>query len=157
MHIQIISELVLLLVIANGAPVFSAMLLGKRLNRPLDGNLRFLDGHPLLGPAKTLRGLLSAILVTSLVAPLFGLAPAQGAAFGLLAMLGDLTSSFLKRRLGVTPSHSAPLLDQLPETLLPLLVMRPVLAASITEILVAALVFVVIDLLLSWLRDKWSF
>ena len=91
------------------------------------------------------------------MAPLFGLAPAQGAAFGLLAMLGDLTSSFLKRRLGVTPSHSAPLLDQLPETLLPLLVMRPVLTASITEILVAALVFVVIDLLLSWLRDTWGF
>ena len=157
MHIQIISELVLLLVISNGAPVFSSILLGKRLNRPLDGNLRFLDGRPILGPAKTLRGLLSAILVTSLVAPLFGLAPAQGAAFGLLAMLGDLTSSFLKRRLGVTPSHSAPLLDQLPETLLPLLVMRPVLTASITEILVAALVFVVIDLLLSWLRDTWGF
>lgn len=146
-------DLVLLLVIANGTPFLIRLLAGDRFDRPLDGNLEFSDGHPLLGPSKTVRGLLGAVLVTALLAPLFALTPQQGAAFGLLAMLGDLASSFTKRRLGIMTSRSAPLLDQLPEALLPMLVMQPLLAVSLDEILLATAVFMTFDLLVSWLRE----
>lgn len=154
MHVQIIMEILLLLVIANGTPVVIAILLGARLDRPLDGNLRFLDGRPLLGPSKTIRGVIGAVMATTLLAPLFGLAPARGATFGLLAMSGDLLSSFIKRRLGIAPGHSAPLLDQLPETLLPLGIMYPLLGATAREALVAVLIFIAIDLVFSRLRDR---
>jgi CDP-2,3-bis-(O-geranylgeranyl)-sn-glycerol synthase len=146
-------ELLLLLVIANGTPFMVHLLFGTRLDRPLDGNLVLSDGHPLFGPSKTIRGLLGAIIMTAGVAPLFGLTPVQGAAFGMLAMLGDLVSSFTKRRLGILPSRSAPLLDQLPEALLPLLAMQPVLSASMTEILLATALFLMSSLLISWLRE----
>jgi CDP-2,3-bis-(O-geranylgeranyl)-sn-glycerol synthase len=156
MHAHIIIKLVLLLVITNGAPVIARLLLRQRYSQPLDRKLDFVDGRPLLGPAKTVRGIVSAILVTALMAPLFDLSPEQGAHFAALAMSGDLISSFIKRRLGITSSHSAPLLDQLPETLLPLWVMHPVLEETLLEACTALLVFVVIDWLISKLRDAVS-
>jgi CDP-archaeol synthase len=153
MHAYIIIKLVLLLVIANGAPVFARLLLRRQFNQPLDRNLRFIDGRPLLGPAKTVRGIVSAIFLTSLMAALFDLSPVQGSLFALLAMSGDLVSSFIKRRLGITSSRSAPLLDQLPETVLPLWGMHPVLEETLQEACAAILVFVVIDWFVSRLRE----
>ena len=148
-----IVDLVLLLVITNGAPVIARVLFRQRYGQPLDCNLRFIDGRPLLGPAKTVRGIASALLVTALMSPWFGLSASQGAFFAALAMAGDLTSSFIKRRLGITSSHSAPLLDQLPESLLPLWVMHPVLEETPLEACIAVLVFFAIDWLASRLRD----
>ena len=153
MHAYIIIKLVLLLVITNGAPVLARLLLRQRLNQPLDRNLRFIDGRPLLGPAKTVRGIVSAIFLTALMGTLFGLSPVQGSLFALLAMSGDLVSSFIKRRLGITSSRSAPLLDQLPETLLPLWVMHPVLEETLQEACAAVLVFMVVDWFVSRLRE----
>lgn len=141
--------LVMLVVIANISPVIVSLLLGKRWNAPIDSGLRLTDQRPLLGPSKTIRGVLASILATSLLAPLFGFAPATGAGFASLAMLGDICSSFVKRRLGITPSHSAPLLDQLPESLLPLWLMQPVVGGTTTEILVATAIFSLVDPVLS--------
>ena len=155
-HAHHIIELVLLLVITNGAPVIARLLLRQRFSKPLDRNLHFVDGRPLLGPAKTVRGIVSALLVTALMAPLFDLSPAQGALFALLAMAGDLISSFIKRRLGIKTSRSAPLLDQLPESLLPLWVMHPVLEETLQDACIVILVFVAIDWLVSRLRDAVS-
>ena len=154
MELKTVFELILLLVVANATPLLVGALLGRWLDTPLDGNLRLANGQPLFGPTKTVRGLTSSILATTLAAPLFGLEPLQGAAFGLLSMLGDLLSSFTKRRLGITSSQSAPLLDQLPEALLPLLVMQPALGMNSSEMLAAVLVFVIIDWLYSWWRGK---
>jgi hypothetical protein len=153
MNASVIMNLVLLLVITNGAPVLASLLLGRRFNQPLDYNLQFTDERPLLGPTKTVRGIVSAIFLTTLMAPLFGLSPAQGSLFALLAMSGDMASSFIKRRLGISSSHSAPLLDQLPETLLPLWIMHPVLKETPLDAITAILVFLVIDWLASMLRD----
>jgi CDP-2,3-bis-(O-geranylgeranyl)-sn-glycerol synthase len=154
MDFQIVSELILLLMIANGAPVIASRLFGQRLACPLDGNIHWRDKRRLLGPSKTLRGLVSAALACALLASLFGLTPAQGAGFGLLAMLGDALSSFLKRRLGIAPSHSAPLIDQLPEALLPLWLMNPVLGATASESFIALFIFLIIDLVVSRLHDR---
>jgi CDP-diglyceride synthetase len=153
MNAYIIIKLVLLLVITNGAPVLASLLLGQRFNQPLDRNLQFIDERPLLGRTKTVRGIVSAIFLTTLMAPLFGLSPAQGSLFAMLAMSGDVVSSFIKRRLGITSSRSAPLLDQLPEMLFPLWIMHPVLKETLEEACAAMLVFVVIDWFASRLRE----
>jgi CDP-diglyceride synthetase len=144
----------LLLITANGTPVITSVLLGDRWAWPLDGNTRFIDQRPLLGASKTLRGLVMAIVATAVVAVLLGMTWIEGAGFGLLAMLGDICSSFIKRRLGFRSSQSAPVLDQLPETLLPAWVMQPALGTSTTGMLAAVAVFFVIDLLFSQLLDS---
>ena len=149
MHTWMVSHLVLLLIIANGTPALLWLALGPRWNWPLDNNRQLADHRPLLGPSKTLRGLVGALVVTGLLAPLFGLSMLEGASFALLAMLGDLCSSFIKRRLGFVSSRSVPLLDQLPESILPLWGMQSVLGASGSEMALAVAIFIVIDLLLS--------
>lgn len=149
MHLWLVNQLVLLLVIANGTPVILRLLLGGRWDWPLDNHYLLADQRPLLGRTKTVRGVVSAILVTGLVAPLFNLTLLEGAQFALLAMLGDLCSSFIKRRLGFVSSRSIPLLDQLPEAVLPLWVMQSALGATAAEIAAAVAGFLVIDLLLS--------
>jgi len=143
--------LVLLVVIANVTPVVISLLMGRRWSAPLDGGLRLPDRHPVLGPSKTIRGVLSSVLATAMLAPLFGFSPVTGAGFASLAMLGDICSSFLKRRLGIAASRSAPLLDQLPESLLPLWLMQPLVGGTTAELLVAAAIFTLIDLVLSGL------
>lgn len=156
MHAHPALELVLLLAITNGAPLVARIIMGRRLNQPLDRNRRFIDGRPWLGPAKTLRGIVSALLATTLMAPLFHLSPGQGTLFAALAMAGDLISSFTKRRLGIASSRSALLLDQLPESLLPLGLMYPLFGATFRQTAIAVLIFVVMDWLVSRLRDAVS-
>jgi CDP-archaeol synthase len=149
MRTWLVGHLVFLLVIANGTPALLGLALGARWNLPLDHNRQFTDKRPLLGPSKTLRGFIGALLVTALLAPLFKLSLLDGASFALLAMLGDLCSSFIKRRLGLASSRSVPLLDQLPESVLPLWGMQTALGSSHSEMALAASIFIVIDLLLS--------
>jgi len=156
MRLWVLGELVLLLVAANATPVILSLLFGDRWNLPVDRGILLSDGQPLLGPSKTLRGLLGSITICALLAPLFDLSHLQGAGFGALAMLGDIASSFCKRRLGLHSGHSAPLLDQLPETLLPLWIMLPVLDASVLEMLAAIAGFTVIDLLFTRLLRNYQ-
>lgn len=140
--------LVLLVVIANAAPLVISLLLGQRWKVPLDGGRRLPDQRPVLGPSKTIRGLLASVLATALLAPLLGFSPVVGAGFAILAMLGDICSSFIKRRLGIASSRSVPLLDQLPESLLPLWLMQPIVGGTAAEILVAIVIFTLVDLIL---------
>jgi CDP-diglyceride synthetase len=156
MRLWVLGELVLLLVAANATPVILSLLFGYRWNQPVDRGILLSDGQSLLGPSKTLRGLLGSITICALLAPLFDLSHLQGAGFGALAMLGDIASSFCKRRLGLHSGHSAPLLDQLPETLLPLWIMLPVLDASVLEMLAAIAGFTVIDLLFTRLLRSYQ-
>jgi len=149
MRFWLINELLLWLVVANGTPLLLGLLLGAHGNAPLDGGRQWSDRRPLFGPSKTLRGVAAAIIASSLVAPLVNHSYITGAVFGCLAMLGDLLSSFIKRRMGFMTSCSRPLLDQLPETVLPLVLLQPALGATATEIAVAVAAFTVIDLLAS--------
>jgi hypothetical protein len=59
-------KLLVLLGMANGVPVFAKDALGPRLSFPLDGGIRFLEGRPLFGPSKTLRGIVLSLSVTTL-------------------------------------------------------------------------------------------
>ena len=142
-------KLLILLVMANGAPIMARHLFGDCCTWPVDGGLKLPGGSRVLGDSKTVRGLLSAILLTAGLAPLMGIDWQWGAAFGALAMLGDLLASFTKRRLGYPPSSQAPGLDQIPESLVPLLVMAPVFGLRIWSIFMLVLAFSVVVPLLS--------
>jgi len=58
-------------------------------------------------------------------------------------MAGDLFSSYVKRRLDLAPSSRATGLDQIPESLLPLLVCRGALVLSGLDIAICVAVFFV--------------
>jgi CDP-2,3-bis-(O-geranylgeranyl)-sn-glycerol synthase len=142
-------QILALVVWANGVPVLLRLLLGHRFAYPLDGGYLFRDGRPWLGISKTWRGLGAALLTTPLLAVLLGLPWLLGmiAAFG--AMSGDLIASFIKRRLGRQPSESVLLLDQIPEALIPTLVLMPFLDLSASRVAIVVIAFTLIDLLLT--------
>lgn len=139
----------LLLAVANSAPLLGHKLLGRRLACPLDGGWKFLDGRPLLGRSKTLRGVVVSVAATAAAAPLLGLSLTTGALLAALSVLGDLTSSFLKRRLGRPPSSQALGLDQVPEALFPLLALRERLDLTAGAVATVVLAFFVLELVLS--------
>lgn len=112
-------QLILLLLVANGAPVLATFFFGRRGALPLDQGQLLRDGRPLFGASKTWRGAAAAVVATGMVAWLLGYAPGFGLVFGALAMSGDLVSSFIKRRRGLRPGARCPVLDQVPEALLP--------------------------------------
>ena len=144
-----IAASLLLLLVVNGAPILARWLFGTRGSFPIDAHRLAPDGRPWLGPSKTVRGVVAAMLAGSICAPVLGYSAAVGAAFGLLAMGGDLLSSFIKRRLGVASSGMALGLDQIPEALLPLAALRNVFDLSWVAVLLELLAFLVLELLLS--------
>ena len=151
MQIQYLSllQILVLITIANGAPVIVKWIFGGKFSQPLDGNIKFFDGRPLFGASKTICGTAVSILVTSACAPLVGLKLQIGAVVAVTAMAGDLLSSFLKRRLGWPPSSQAVGLDQIPESLFPLLACRQALAFSVLDIAIGTALFLVGEVLLS--------
>lgn len=119
--------------LANAAPIFAAHVPQfKAWSFPLDGYATF-RGKRLLGDHKTVRGLLSGILVgiatTSLQVMLYTYLPPvrtyitldyttiNPVLFGILASLGALTGdalkSFFKRQLGIAPGKTWFPFDQL--------------------------------------------
>ena len=154
MHFLALLQLLVLLTLANGAPVVAKKMFGDRFSVPLDGGLAFLDGRPLFGKSKTLRGIVVAILATAAGAPLIGLDAATGAIVAAAARVGDLLSSFIKRRLAFKPSSQALGLDQIPEALLPMLAARAALSLTAIDIAAGVAIFLVGGILLSRLLFK---
>ena len=142
-------QLLLLILIANGTPVIAAAVCGAWGAWPLDGGRVLADGRRLLGEAKTWRGVVLAPLAAGLGAILLGWPVMVGVIIGVAAMLGDLLSSFIKRRLGVPPSGRALGLDQIPEALLPLLAVADQFALSWPAIAATVVGFIVLELGLS--------
>ena len=144
-----IFQLLILLTLANGSPVVAKKIFGNYCSWPLDGNIKFVDGSPLFGVSKTVRGILVSIFITSVCALLLGLTLKLGLVVATTAMAGDLLSSFLKRRLGLKPSSKAVGLDQIPESLFPLLACRSALSLAAVDIIVGTTIFFVGEVLLS--------
>jgi CDP-diglyceride synthetase len=144
-------KLVLLLVIiaANGAPILVDDLLGRRWAWPLDGGLTLGDGRRLLGSSATLRGVVAAVLTATVLAQLVGHSMQTGAMIGLLAMVGDALSSFVKRRLALAPGEMAVGLDQIPECLLPLLAVAREYRLGWDDVLALVAAFTLFDILVS--------
>lgn len=146
---MILVDALLLLLVANGAPIIARELTRDRWDRPVDFGLRVADGRDLFGPAKTWRGVFASLLFTAVFAPLLSYSWQLGLAMGAAAMLGDLLSSFTKRRLGIVSSGRATGLDQAPEALLPLLVLHLQAPMSWGQVILATLLFTGGGLLLS--------
>ncbi|MEW6500257.1 MAG: CDP-archaeol synthase [Thermodesulfobacteriota bacterium] len=103
----------------NVLPPLASLALSDRWKQPLDFGLHLPDGQFLFGPHKTIRGVVAALLGGTLTSPLLGVRWQVAAVASLLAVLGDLASSCIKRRLR-HPSGTAMLgLDQCFEALLP--------------------------------------
>lgn len=145
----LVAQLLTLLAVANGTPVIAAKLLGKDGALPLDGNTTLSDGRPLFGSSKTLRGVILSVALTTACAPLVGLGWDVGFVVALGAMIGDLLSSFVKRRFGMSSSSKFTGLDQIPESLLPLLACMALLPLTLLSVAVGTFLFFVGALLLS--------
>lgn len=148
-HVLLLGKILILLGIANGTPIIAKKLLGDRFPQPLDGGLRWFDGRPLLGSSKTIRGLLLSIACTALLAPLLGIDAVLGAGLAAASMLGDLASSFVKRRIDLRPHSQAPGLDQIPEALLPLVLLHRPLGLGTGDIVLLVALFIAFEIVLS--------
>ncbi|MBZ5523225.1 MAG: CDP-archaeol synthase [Acidobacteriia bacterium] len=155
MHLLFILQVLVLLALANGMPVIAKDIVGDRFAAPIDGGAKFADGRPLFGSSKTVRGILVSILITSISAPLIGLDWKIGALVASVAMAGDLFSSFLKRRMNVPASGKATGLDQIPESLFPLLGCSLALPLTALDIVAGTAAFFLGELLFSRLLYRF--
>ncbi len=149
MHPTLLLQCEILLLLANGSPVLAKKLLGQGMAWPLDGGVLLRDGHRLFGPAKTIRGIVLGIAAAAAGGWLLGLGWPAGAVVGAGAMAGDLLSSFIKRRLARPPSSRATGLDQIPESLLPLLACATFLPLTAVDIAAGVAIFLVGEIVLS--------
>lgn len=146
-------QALLVLVSANSAPVLTARVFGDHLAAPIDGGHRLRDGRPLFGPHKTWRGFVSGTLAATLVGSAIGLPALVAASAGVLALVGDLLSSFAKRRLNRRSGAWTPGVDQLPEALLPLIAMKSALTMAWADVAFTAAIFTAVGTLTSRLND----
>jgi len=154
LHLADAARALLLLILANSLPWIAARVLGHRYGVPLDLGVTLPDGRRLLGSHKTWRGVAAGVGGCALAAAIAGLHGWTGAEFATLSLLGDALSSLCKRRLGIAPGLDVPLLDQLPEALLPLIVLRAPLALDSISIAAVAGVFTLLDMLASGIRRR---
>ncbi len=126
-----------------------AKLLGSRYAWPIDFGIQLADHQRALGSSKTIRGLLSGLMLASVIGALIGLGWHLGLSIGAAAMTGDLLSSFTKRRLHLSPSSRATGLDQIPESFFPFLVCRSALSLTMLDIALGVALFFAGEIVLS--------
>lgn len=136
----------LLVMAANVAPWAAGRYLSRYWRAPLDGGATLADGTRVLGDHKTWRGLVVGVLACAVVAWPLDIPLLLGVAFGALSLAADTATSFIKRRLRLQPGTEIPVVDQLPEALVPLLVLARPLGLGLIESITIALVFLLLDL-----------
>jgi CDP-2,3-bis-(O-geranylgeranyl)-sn-glycerol synthase len=149
-------QLLLLIIIANGAPILIRALLNDGFNVAVDFGKKLPDNKRILGSSKTWRGIFAAFVATAAAAWLLGYSPETGLLVATYVVLGDLLSSFIKRRLAVVPGGMAPLLDQIPESLFPALMMMETFNLDIASVILLVLIFIIAELVLSHLLYSWG-
>ncbi|MFH1821288.1 MAG: CDP-2,3-bis-(O-geranylgeranyl)-sn-glycerol synthase [Methanobacteriota archaeon] len=141
--------------VANAAPV----VLGG--GKPIDGGRKFTDGRPILGPGKTIRGLIAGLIAGSIFGALQGVAVGQiyfylsyGFLLALGTLTGDLLGSFIKRRINLSRGAAAPGLDQLGFVLLALLFASPLFVPDLEVILTILIITPPIHLSTNFIGHK---
>jgi len=147
-------QFLFLIIVANGSPIIGRWIMNGYWEMPIDGGAVFFDGRPILGTSKTYRGLACSLFGTVLAGTLVGLSWKISLIVSALAMVGDCLSSFVKRRLGYPSGAKAFGLDQIPESLLPMLGMWNVLNLSALGLVLTVLIFVVAEQVLSSIGYK---
>ncbi|MDL2363076.1 MAG: CDP-archaeol synthase [Patescibacteria group bacterium] len=160
--------------IANAAPIFTAVLPGlNKFDAPIDYN-KLYKNQPILGPHKTWRGLLSGIVVATLVFVLqqylvrhtgwaativtekeyLRLPLLLGPLFGFGAIAGDALESFIKRRRNIKSGQSWLVFDQLDYVIGGVLVSLPFVILSLHQYALIFVVWFVMHLLASYVGFK---
>ena len=121
----------------------------------MDAGLLLFDREPLFGENKTWRGIAAAVAGCMVIALLLGQDWYVGVLFGAYAMLGDLLSSFIKRRFRIAPSGRATGLDQIPEALLPLWMLQKELSLTSPDIVMVVVAFFILEHVLSRILYRW--
>lgn len=84
---------------------------------PIDFGRNFFDGRPIFGKNKTFRGFFVGLAVGTTAglaeSAVFNYPIMFGLLLSLGALIGDLTGALLKRRLGIPPGGSLPIIDQI--------------------------------------------
>lgn len=155
MHLIPMAQCLALIVTANITPPVASIVFRERFSRRLDQGLNWIDGAPLFGRTKTIRGVILAIPAAALVGHSIGVTATLGAVVATAAMAGDLASSFCKRRLGFVSSAAAPGIDQIPESLLPAVVCASPLALSWYDVAAVAIIFSLGDVIVSPNYKQW--
>ncbi|UCG44916.1 MAG: CDP-2,3-bis-(O-geranylgeranyl)-sn-glycerol synthase [Candidatus Bathyarchaeota archaeon] len=148
---------------ANAAP----LILGGGI--PLDWGRNFVDGKPILGSHKTVRGFLAGLAAGFSVGLiqfimfqsneflqktlLFQPSVQLGLMLSLGAMIGDSLESFFKRRLGLQPGASLLIADQLDFVVGALLLSLPVSPPSLLMVMIIILITPPIHILSNFLGD----
>lgn len=130
---------------ANAIPV----ILGG--GQPLDTGRTFIDGKPILGSHKTLRGFFAGLVAGTLVGFLQNLITQAPILLGFMlslgALVGDSVESFIKRRLGLPPGSSLLIADQLDFVVGALLFSLPISQPPLTNVLIILIITPPIHLL----------
>ena len=141
--------------IANSTPV----VLGG--GPPMDGGKLWSDGKPILGANKTIRGSITGVLAGTIIGLLQGNL-IGGVAQAVGAILGDLISSFYKRRRDYPPGSSMPFIDQLDFIIMAVILSFPFQATGLASALIIMVITVPIHYAvnyLSWLvklkKNPW--
>ncbi len=143
------AEILILILVANGTPVVVSFLFSHKMSLAIDFGFKLKDQQFLFGNTKTWRGVIAALFVTTLVSMILDYELVVGLIISLLAMGGDLFSSFVKRRLKKASGSRVLFLDQVPESALPALAMIPVIGLDLIQVIVIVVAFIIIELLLS--------
>ncbi len=143
---------------ANSAPILARKVMGQRWEAPVDMGLELGQGKRLLGSHKTWRGLMAAVGASVLLSFPLSVSAWEAGLFGLLSMAGDLFSGGTKRRLGIASGGRFLVLDQVPESAVPMLAMGGRLGCHWPDIVAVIILFtlgqVVFSPLLYWLRIR---
>ncbi len=134
-------KILTLLWVVNLVPSLLTFIFEDKGNTPLDLGYRLPDGNHLFGSHKTFRGFFGGAGAGVLAGVLLGIPWWLGLGVGLLAMVGDLTSSFIKRRTGISSGEIVPILDQAFEGLFPLWLFAPHFSLSAGDILLLIVLF----------------
>jgi CDP-2,3-bis-(O-geranylgeranyl)-sn-glycerol synthase len=153
---------------ANMAPIFAVRVFPK-WNAPVDGGAS-LRGTRIFGDHKTIRGLVSGVLVGALVffvqARLYAASETirdvsildyehasiwLGSLMGFGALFGDLVKSFFKRRVGRKPGVTWFPFDQIDWVVGVLAVMYPIVRPGLAFVLVSLVASLVLSLIVKWI------
>ena len=133
--------------VANATPV----VLGGGM--PLDFGKKFVNGKPILGSRKTIRGFVLGVLIGTLIGFLQGRIYV-GFMQSLGAMLGDLSGSFVKRRFGKKPGSPFPILDQMDFLFGALLLSSLICQVDLIFIFILLILTPIIHLATNWAAFK---
>jgi uncharacterized protein len=125
----------------NVTPLLLRHSIGTRYSKPIDRGKCFWDGQRIFGDNKTGRGIFAGIVVGGLFAKIIGFTFSIGVCAGYLDMLGDLITSFIKRRIHKPSGTTMPGFDQVFEGLLPVVMFKLLYSFSFIYLIITLFIF----------------